>query len=145
MRPRILVPFDFSDSAARALAWAADLNQTLGGGPIQMLHAIDLRPPISVEGALNLALPAPAELEVLKERMREAARACGVAATPEVALRPSIVGDIIVDHARHHEIELIVMGTHGRTGFRRLILGNVAEHVVRHSPCPVATVPAGHR
>jgi hypothetical protein len=47
----------------------------------------------------------------------------------------------IVDYARRHDIDLIVMGSHGRTGFSRALLGSVAERVVRLAPCPVLTVP----
>ena len=46
----------------------------------------------------------------------------------------------IVDAAEDEKIDLIVIATHGRTGIRRLVIGNVAEKVVRHAPCPVLTV-----
>ena len=46
----------------------------------------------------------------------------------------------IIRYARDAETDLIVMGTHGRTGFGRLLIGSVAEHVVRHAPCPVLTI-----
>ena len=48
--------------------------------------------------------------------------------------------DKILDAARDHRIDLIVLATHGRTGVKRLLIGNVAEKVVRHAPCPVLTV-----
>jgi len=52
----------------------------------------------------------------------------------------------IVRYAREHDINLIVMGTHGRTGLPNLLIGSVAERVVRKSPCPVLTVrPEGHQ
>jgi universal stress protein A len=59
-----------------------------------------------------------------------------------VLVRLSAVGDIIVDAARAGGADLIVMGTHGRTGVRRLVLGSVAEHVLRHAECPVVSVHA---
>lgn len=46
----------------------------------------------------------------------------------------------ILDAAKGHRIDLIVLATHGRTGFKRLLIGNVAEKVVRHAPCPVLTL-----
>jgi universal stress protein A len=46
----------------------------------------------------------------------------------------------IIDAATDHRIDLIVLATHGRTGVKRLLIGNVAEKVVRHAPCPVLTV-----
>ena len=74
-------------------------------------------------------------------RRRRAQKYGGEAVTTVVA-RPSTVGDIIVDEAQAAGSELIVMGTHGRTGVKRLVFGSVAEHVVRHAPCPVVTVRA---
>jgi nucleotide-binding universal stress UspA family protein len=62
-----------------------------------------------------------------------------------VLVRLSAVGDIIVDAARAGGADLIVMGTHGRTGVRRLVLGSVAEHVLRHADCPVVSVHAEGR
>jgi nucleotide-binding universal stress UspA family protein len=49
-------------------------------------------------------------------------------------------GDAIIDYAKEHGGDLIVMGTHGRTGLRHLLMGSVAEHVVRHAPCPILIV-----
>ncbi len=48
----------------------------------------------------------------------------------------------ILDVAKTKRIDLIILATHGRTGIRRLVIGNVAEKVVRHAPCPVFTVKA---
>jgi universal stress protein A len=55
------------------------------------------------------------------------------------------VAERIVDYADHHAIDLIVLGTHGRTGFSRALIGSVAERVVRTAPCPVLTVPCRSR
>jgi nucleotide-binding universal stress UspA family protein len=74
--------------------------------------------------------------------MVEAASARGARATVKVVIRSSAVGDIILDAARADGAELIVMGTHGRTGVRRLLLGSVVEHVLRHADCPVVAVHA---
>ena len=59
---------------------------------------------------------------------------------PHCAMPNGIPADEIVQYARHHEIDLIVMGTHGCTGLTRAVLGSVAESVVRRAPCPVLTV-----
>ena len=61
-----------------------------------------------------------------------------------MVIKPLTVGDIILDAARADGAELIVMGTHGRTGIGRLLVGSVAEHVLRHADCPVVTVHAPH-
>jgi nucleotide-binding universal stress UspA family protein len=55
-------------------------------------------------------------------------------------LRPGVPADEIVKIANNRFVDLIVMGTHGRTGLKSLLIGSVAEHVVRHAPCPVLKV-----
>jgi nucleotide-binding universal stress UspA family protein len=140
MTPNILVAFDFSDSAERALVWAADLQRSTGGGSIHMVHAINSRPLGAAERALEPVLPGEGEIAGLERTMGEAARACGAEAKVTVVMAPSAVGDTILDVARSGGVELIVMGTHGRTGVRRLFLGSIAEHVLRHADCPVVIV-----
>jgi nucleotide-binding universal stress UspA family protein len=140
MKPRILVPFDFSDTAERALAWAADFQRMSGGPPVHLVHALTSRTPGTADIALDALLPDAREVEALKDRMLEQARRREVKATAAVVIRPSNIGDILVDAAAEAGAELIVMGSHGRTGVKRLLLGSVAEHVVRHAKCPVVTV-----
>jgi len=142
MKPRILVPFDFSPTAEQALAWAADLQKTTSAAPILLVHAINSRPPGIGDATLEVLLPNKDEIAGLERTMVEAARRHGAQASAKVLIRASVVGDIIVDAARSEDAELIVMGTHGRTGVRRLFLGSVAEHVLRHADCPVVTVHA---
>ena len=91
---------------------------------------------------MEALLPNEDEIAELERKMVEAASAHGARATAKVLIRLSEVGDIILDAARADGAELIVMGTHGRTGVRRLLLGSVAEHVLRHADCPVVTVHA---
>jgi nucleotide-binding universal stress UspA family protein len=140
MKPKILVPFDFSASAESALAWASDLQTTSGAGRIEMVHAITSRPAGTGDVSLQLLLPNEDEIATLERSMVEAARRLGGQASAKVRIASSDVGDIILDAARNAGAELIVMGTHGRTGVRRLLLGSVAEHVLRHADCPVVTV-----
>lgn len=140
MKPRILVPFDFSDTARRALAWAADLQRTTGAPPLMLVHAITSRPAGTAETPLQALVPDAAEIAVLEGSMAEEARRFEAPATASVSIRASNVGDIIVDAANDLKAELVVMGSHGRTGVKRLLLGSVAEHVLRHATCPVVTV-----
>ena len=144
MKPKIAVPFDFSDGARVALAWAADLHRTAGGEPIRMIHAVSCLPLGSLEAPLQPLMPTAEEIAELSRRMVEIAATHEVVAVGEVAVRASPVGDAILDAAAQAGAELIVMGTHGRTGVRRLVLGSVAEYVLRHAECPVVTVRA-HR
>jgi universal stress protein A len=140
MRPKIVVPFDFSDTAEAAVAWAVDLQKTAGAEPIRIVHAINARPVGTAEVSLDMLLPNENELASMERKMVALAEAGGGRATAEVRIRLSNTGDIIVDAAREAGAELIVMGTHGRTGVRRLVLGSVAEHVLRHAGCPVVAV-----
>lgn len=142
MKPKIFVPFDFGPSSEAALAWAAELQRTTGTGPIQMVYAIDSMPP-----GVNELPPEPLilnddEIAGLERTMKESAARWGGRATAKIAMRPGPVGDIILDAARAGDADLIVIGTHGRTGVRRLFLGSIAEHVLRHAECPVVAVRA---
>jgi nucleotide-binding universal stress UspA family protein len=140
VKPRILVAFDFSPIAERALAWAADLQRTSGGPPLRMVHAITSRPPGTADITLDMLLPNENELGGLEVSMREAAHRVGAEAQAEVVIAASGLGDIILDVAKREAVDLIVMGTHGRTGVKRAVLGSVAEHVMRHADCPVVAV-----
>ena len=142
MRPRIFVPFDFSSAAEAAVAWAVDLQKTAGTEAIRIVHAINARPVGTADVSLDMLLPNEEEVAGLEKKMLDVALARGGRATATVVVRLSDIGDIVVDAARDAGAELIVMGTHGRTGVRRLVLGSVAEHVLRHADCPVVTVHA---
>jgi nucleotide-binding universal stress UspA family protein len=143
MKPKILVPFDFSETAERALSWAADLQHTTGAPAIAIVHAISSRPPGTQELPLEMLLPTADETAELDRTMIEAALRREAIAIASVRIGASPVGDIILDAAKSIGAELIVMGSHGRTGIKRLVLGSVAEHVLRHAQCPVVTVRAG--
>jgi nucleotide-binding universal stress UspA family protein len=143
MKPQILVPFDFSETAERALAWAADFQKMSGAPPVRLVHALSSRPSGTADVALETLLPSPQETKALEARMLEQARRHELTATAAVVIRASNIGDILVDAAKEAGAELIVMGSHGRTGVKRLLLGSVAEHVVRHAKCPVVTVRGG--
>lgn len=142
MKPRIFVAFDFSASAERALAWAVDLQRTSGADAIRIVHGINSRPPGTGDVSLEMLLPNPDEVVALEKQMTDAAQRLGGEAVAKVVARSSTVGDIILDEAQRAGSDLIVMGTHGRTGVERIFFGSVAEHVVRHAPCPVVTVRA---
>ncbi len=81
---------------------------------------------------------ATTELERMFEELQEA----GVSV--EYVARHGAPDHVIADIVRENDADLIVMGTHGRTGVSRVLLGSVAEHVVRLAPCPVLTVGPPH-
>jgi nucleotide-binding universal stress UspA family protein len=143
---KILVPVDFSPHAERAFGYAMALAQRFGA-TLGLLHVVE--DPF-VTGAWNSEVSVPNVGELLEglianaERrlatLRQSAAALGV--TAETALMTGAPAHAIVEHAKEGGFDLIVMGTHGHTGLSHVIMGSVAERVVRKAPCPVLTVHA---
>jgi nucleotide-binding universal stress UspA family protein len=139
---RILCPVDWSDTAAGALQAAAALASRFDAS-LTLLH-VDVVPGSAIPEALLATPPALAtDVSAAPDRplpaWRELALRLGA---PRVDAVRSVgtPGLEIVALARREAYDLIVMGTHGRTGLRHLVLGSVAEEVVRHAPCPVLTI-----
>jgi nucleotide-binding universal stress UspA family protein len=142
----ILVPVDFSPHAELALRYATTLARRLGAG-VGLVHVVEdpfltgawiseIYVPNVPELLTDLIAGAERHLAVLKE----SAAAEGVTArTAVITGRPA---EAIVEHAEAGGFDLIVMGTHGRTGLAHVMMGSVAERVVRKAPCPVLTVRA---
>jgi len=147
---RILVPTDFSETADAALAYAKELATTLGAS-LHLVHVF-ADPYAVAAGAPDVyaAIPADAReraLEEVRERLLER-----LDVNEEARFRGSrgvvrgLIAPHIVEYARNQDIDLIIMGTHGRRGVAHLLLGSVAEHVVRTAGCPVLTVrPTGEK
>ena len=139
---RILVPLDFSEQSTRALAYAKMLAEVCGAS-LELLHVVP-NPYISDGSGLYTSLPQ----SFLDNFEREALARLEEALTPAERTSFSVKNSVktgdplfeIVEHARLAHVDLIVMGTHGRTGVSHLLLGSVAERVVRNAPCPVVTV-----
>lgn len=137
----ILVPTDFSEQADQALAYAVNLAAQLDA-TIHLVHAITV--PAAGIPELGVAYSSLMMESTAKEAQKELdARA--TLYRDRVALGPGRVEvgdarDVIDQVAETIDADLIVMGTHGRRGLRRMLLGSVAETVVRSAPCPVLTV-----
>ena len=142
MKPKILVPFDFSPEAARALAWAVDFAGTTHG-TVHALHLVSMLPSLSMIGPLPAAGAATADMEGLQRELAERVARASSTATSSVSVCVSF-GESVVTAAVDGGFDLIVMGTHGRGALARLALGSVADYVVRHATVPVVTmrVPA---
>jgi universal stress protein A len=143
---RILVPTDFSDTADAALAYAKELAGRVGAS-LHLLHVFDdFYTAATFAPEVYGAVPASvretslrAAEDHLNERLPEDERAYFNGTT---AIATGLTANAIVDYARTHGIDLIVIGTHGRGGIAHLLLGSVAERVLRVAPCPVLTVRA---
>jgi nucleotide-binding universal stress UspA family protein len=134
---RILVAIDFSPHASNALEWARSLADAFRAKLI-LLHVIDAVAEIGTETGV-VADVAPLYT------LREQADKCmgelkALIPDAEAVVREASPHPAIVDAALELNCQLIVMGTHGRSGLKHLLLGSVAEHVVRNSKVPVLTV-----
>jgi nucleotide-binding universal stress UspA family protein len=133
-----LVPIDFSTYAEQALDYAVTLAKQLQAR-VTLLHVI--QPPL-IAGADMGVWPSPAfveELEAAVTRDLEGylARVTAAGLAGEIAVVHGVPSQEILDIAKARQVDLIIMGTHGRTGLPHILLGSVAEKVVRLAPCPV--------
>ena len=138
---QIVCPVDFSESSVRAFAYAAAFARTYDA-QLTVLHVVPTFDPMQVRGDLaepvRVVTPMRRE-EVLEEMSRSLNLAALSRATP--LAESGDPQEAIIDQALSRKADLIVMGTHGRRGFKRLFLGSVTEAVLREAPCPVLTVP----
>jgi nucleotide-binding universal stress UspA family protein len=139
---RIVCPIDFSESSARSLAHAAALAGWYES-QLTVVHVTPAFDPIHVQGELGVPVPVPNPIprdEALTQ-MRRTLDSAGVRLDAHLTVETGDAAAAIVQQAVTTQADLIVMGTHGRRGFRRMLLGSVAETVLREAPCPVLTVP----
>lgn len=144
----VLLPTDFSQPSLAAVPYACDLAEAFGA-ELHVLHVIhDLTTEVPDFG---MGLAFPGYLEQLPKRMQKLEEAA-IHQLSEVlpdgwkktriilATRKGPPFQRIIEYAREHQTDLIVMGTHGRGMLKHTLLGSVAERVVRKAPCPVLTV-----
>lgn len=159
MWKRLLVPHDFSRCAARALDVAVELAER-GHGQITLVHASPLPPNLPLDAQVAapgsgdtrvsvgemLVLGAYRELVAIAVPLRERGLAVETLAR---ATEPGSPAVAILRMAEELDADVIVLGTHGRTGFAHLLLGSVAEQIIRRAHVPVVTVrsrdEASHR
>jgi nucleotide-binding universal stress UspA family protein/mono/diheme cytochrome c family protein len=138
---RILVPLDFSANSARALDYAAGLAQKFGAA-IHLVHVCEV--PSMITASMDAYAIAYTDWsqrlgeEAETQLVRESARIKDLKVTTEVLFGPPALS--IIDSATTNQADLIVMGTHGHGAVMHMVMGNVAERVVRGAPCPVLTV-----
>jgi nucleotide-binding universal stress UspA family protein len=141
---KILVPTDFDLAADAALDYARELAVRFDAA-VHVLHVAD-NVYLRTFGAESAAVMAPqlqAEIEeAARKRLDDLVAARGASNRPlTTSLATSAAPAFaIVEYAKEHAVDLIVMGTHGRGPLGHLVLGNVAERVVRLAPCPVLTL-----
>jgi nucleotide-binding universal stress UspA family protein len=139
---RILFPTDFSEPAEYAWPYALTFAQEFGA-EVHLLHVV--APPPRLTEAYTVTFDPEGMVQALMVEANasldgqvEAAKSRGLIFRREV--RVGVDYREIIDYAIKHDIDLIVMATHGRTGLAHVLLGSVAEKVVRKAPCPVLTI-----
>lgn len=138
MYDTILVPTDGSAAAETATETALDLAQRFDAS-LHAINVVELNEfPIDVESEAAEASTQRGE-ETLAT-LRDQAADVEVSATTHVIETADPIHQAIIDYAINHDADLIAMGTHGRTGLNRLVLGSVTERTLRTSPVPVLTV-----
>jgi nucleotide-binding universal stress UspA family protein len=138
---RILAATDFSEGSAEALEYAVYLSKTFGA-ELHLLHVLE--PPFpTLDAALLSTVRKMAErdAEKLKTLSEKVARACPAV---QSSWREGSPASEILKAAEDLSADLIVLGTHGRTGIAHAFLGSVAERVMRTAPCAVWTVRSRH-
>ena len=150
----ILVPTDFSTASQEAVRYAYDLAVRIGA-TLHVVHVLEN--PFAPGAFMEMYTPPPAEYftdlerqaeEKLRGCLTEAQRAaCQVVLTTRLGLPSSEILDRLEEEPK---IDLVVMATHGRGGVARLVMGSVADKIIRAAPCPVLTLrehpqPAGTR
>lgn len=138
---RILVPRDFSSTSDRAVQYAVDWARRMGA-TLHVMHAKVLHQNVDGE-VLQEERKTMARLRERLNQLQGSAIANGEVTLEEAVVRDVAAAPAILDYAEDHDIDLIVMGTHGRRGMRRMVLGSVSEEVVRYASCPVLTVRGG--
>ena len=133
---RILVPVDFSAGSEAALDMATSLARDNGAGLI-LVH-VEVIPLSAAGGEYLYAVPEPPTEELLAKLNAVVVPDSHIPV--ERRLLAGDPADAIIRLAQTEAADLIVMGTHGRRGLARLLMGSVAEAIVRAAPCPVLTV-----
>ena len=139
---RILVPVDFSDTAKKAIQYAVPFGAAFDA-EVLLLHVMQ---PYSVPIELGYVPPEWAEsqqkfLGAAREELDKlCAREIGARARARALVREGVPWQEIIAAAQESRADLIILATHGRTGLSHVLLGSVAERVVRHAPCPVLVV-----
>jgi nucleotide-binding universal stress UspA family protein len=137
----ILVPTDLSEGAEEALDYACDLARQFGA-TVHLIHVIGI-PTLGVP-ELGVALTSTVIDSLIRDNQEAldalVLRKQNAATFGRTLLRTGDARDLICQTAKDLNADLIVMGTHGRRGVSRALLGSVTETVVRSAPCPVLTV-----
>lgn len=140
---RILLPTDFSEASLEAFSYAVEVAHRFDA-EILLMHVLEVHPPVLMEFALEARVfdmasalrgEAEARLEEMRTRIPPGVQTVAL-------LVQGFAAETILEAIGTYDIDLVVLATHGRTGWRHLVFGSVAEKVVRLAGVPVLTVSA---
>jgi universal stress protein A len=141
----ILCPVDISDAAHKAVGYAKEFAASTGAS-IYLLHVVEPIPIPPVDASLNyiqieeeLEKAAETDLNTLKDSLASSGLKV------DGSLETGNPADIILEKAEELQANFIIMGSHGRKGLNRLIMGSVADAVIRKSDCPVLIVKSDEK
>ena len=139
----ILAPTDFSKHAEHAVRYACLLAERLGA-ELHLLHVLADIVPVGPDPMLTPVMPPEYYTEAKEQSLQTLDQMLqpdwGQPASVQIAVHWGEPVEEIVNYARERAIDLIVVATHGRTGLSHVLLGSVAERIVREAPCPVLTI-----
>ncbi len=137
---RLLVPVDFSETSLKAVHYAVKFAEQFGA-VLELVHVIE---PIVYPVELGyMALAQEDEqrrLQQLTDKLEDLARSLHLAPRAESHVLTGAPWRVIVEEAKTKRADLIIVSTHGYAGLKHVLLGSVAERIVRHAPCPVLVV-----
>lgn len=137
---RILVALDGSRNSEVALEQALHLGKAFHS-VIYLMHVIDIYPE-SMSVAVDMEEELSHEAREILEKGKRHVEAEGLTCGDTIVHMGGKPSEFIVREARERDVDVIVLGSHGRTGLSRLLVGSVSERVIGHAPCPVLVVPS---
>lgn len=138
----ILCPTDFSEGSEAAISRASDMARQFGAA-IYLLHALAVPTVLPTDPASSLSMPQAQEMlrDQVEQDLRDNAGRLQTAGIPtRTIIAFGDAATAIVEAAEREQVDLIVIATYGKTGWRRLAFGSVTEKVVRLASCPVLTI-----
>jgi nucleotide-binding universal stress UspA family protein len=139
----ILVPVDFSNCSLAGLRYATSFAERFAS-KIILVHVLEIGYPYTADGyaLYDLSRLTDALQRDAERQMRNFVRSARPGRVSETAIATGQPAAAVCTFARDRDVDLIITSTHGRTGFKHVLIGSTAEQMVRHAPCPVMIVPS---
>lgn len=138
---KILAPIDFSPASKNAIKYAFRFAEEFGA-ELTLLHVLEPAPSMSFNAIPSATPFCEMDFSTAEKNLRSAVASarCGKSERPRWKIRVGVPSHEIVEAAKEADVDLIVIATHGYTGWKHFCIGSTAERVVRAAPCPVLVV-----